>query len=88
MMNVLILGACTCVVRRYTSDEEKRVECLSVNACLTPICALDSTWITTVEGLGTAAAPHAVQERFAALFASQCGFCKEFLSSIGSSDEI
>uniref|UniRef100_A0A6S8ELY0 Xanthine dehydrogenase n=1 Tax=Aureoumbra lagunensis TaxID=44058 RepID=A0A6S8ELY0_9STRA len=67
-------SACCVVVRRVKTDG-KTVECLSVNSCLTPICALDSSWITTVEGLGTAKAPHPIQERFAALFSSQCGFC-------------
>ncbi|MBI3790648.1 MAG: (2Fe-2S)-binding protein [Gemmatimonadetes bacterium] len=44
-------------------------------ACLTLVGAVDDAKITTIEGLGSPAAPHPLQIAFAALDATQCGFC-------------
>lgn len=47
-----------------------------VLSCLTlPIEVQAPARIVTIEGLGTAAAPHPLQEAFAELGASQCGYC-------------
>ena len=67
-------GACTVMVSTFDAARGG-VRHASVNACLMPLCAADWTAVTTVEGIGTAAAPHPVQERIAQLHGSQCGFC-------------
>jgi nicotinate dehydrogenase subunit A len=46
-----------------------------VRACVTPISAVVNAEITTLEGLGNAAAPHPVQAAFIAEQAAQCGYC-------------
>ncbi|KAJ2007210.1 hypothetical protein H4R26_000926, partial [Coemansia thaxteri] len=67
-------GACTVMVSRYDVDESRIVHA-SMVACLCPLATVDGKHIITVEGLGTAARPHPVQERIALLHGSQCGFC-------------
>mmetsp|Transcript_15711 Transcript_15711/g.63270 ORF Transcript_15711/g.63270 Transcript_15711/m.63270 type:complete len:1461 (+) Transcript_15711:101-4483(+) len=68
-------GACTVVAQRLDATGTT-VETLAVNACLTPVCALDSCAVVTVEGLGsTRSGLHPVQERLAEFHGSQCGFC-------------
>ncbi|KAJ2715274.1 hypothetical protein H4R19_001292 [Coemansia spiralis] len=67
-------GACTVMVSRYAVDTGT-VEHAAVNACLCPVYAVDGKHVVTVEGLGTAREPHAVQQRIALLHGSQCGFC-------------
>ena len=47
----------------------------AVFSCLTPVSAAQGRQITTVEGLGTAAAPGRVQQAFIAEQAAQCGYC-------------
>ena len=48
----------------------------SVNACLAPLCSVDSCNVTTVEGIGsTKRGLHPAQERLARFHGSQCGFC-------------
>lgn len=67
-------GACTVVVSRRGLSGQ--IEHFSVNACLTPICALDSHSITTIEGLGsTSTGLHPIQRSVAEFHGSQCGFC-------------
>jgi nicotinate dehydrogenase subunit A len=44
-------------------------------ACETPLWSLQGKHITTVEGLGTREAPHALQTAFIEEQAMQCGFC-------------
>jgi nicotinate dehydrogenase subunit A len=44
-------------------------------ACETPLWSLEGKHITTVEGLGTREAPHALQTAFIEEQAMQCGFC-------------
>lgn len=66
-------GACTVMVSDLGPDGAIRHR--AVNACIASLASVDSCAVTTVEGLGTAASPHAVQERMARLHGSQCGFC-------------
>jgi xanthine dehydrogenase/oxidase len=57
-------------------NPEGKVEHRAVNACLAPLCSVDSCAVVTVEGIGsTKTGLHPVQERIAALHGSQCGFC-------------
>jgi aerobic-type carbon monoxide dehydrogenase small subunit (CoxS/CutS family) len=44
-------------------------------SCVTPIGSLAGKHIRTVEGLGTVAAPNALQAAFEAEQAAQCGYC-------------
>jgi nicotinate dehydrogenase subunit A len=46
-----------------------------VRSCVTPIGTLDSTEITTIEGLGTVQKPHPLQQAFIDEQAAQCGYC-------------
>jgi carbon-monoxide dehydrogenase small subunit len=57
-------GACTVLV-----DGE------SVKSCTMLAAQADGRAITTIEGLGTAAAPHPVQVAFREHHGLQCGFC-------------
>jgi aerobic-type carbon monoxide dehydrogenase small subunit (CoxS/CutS family) len=57
-------GACTVLV-----DGEP------VFSCLTPIGVVSGKRITTVEGLGNAAHPSALQQAFIDEQAAQCGYC-------------
>jgi carbon-monoxide dehydrogenase small subunit len=57
-------GACTVLV-----DGE------SVKSCTMLAAQADGRAITTIEGLGTAAAPHPVQAAFREHHGLQCGFC-------------
>nr|XP_021510777.1 aldehyde oxidase [Meriones unguiculatus] len=68
-------GACTVMVSRY-NPSTKAVRHHPVNACLTPICSLYGTAVTTVEGIGsTRTRLHPIQERIAKCHGTQCGFC-------------
>ena len=68
-------GACTVMVSKY-NRRQKKIEHLSINACLAPICSMHGLAVTTVEGIGsTKTKLHAVQERIAKFHGSQCGFC-------------
>lgn len=69
-------GACTVMVSKVVDRKEKKVKHMSVNACLTPVCACHGLAITTVDGIGsTVTKLHPVQERIAKAHGSQCGFC-------------
>ena len=57
-------GACTVLV-----DGE------SVKSCTMLAAQADGRAVTTIEGLGTPEAPHAVQAAFRAHHGLQCGFC-------------
>lgn len=46
-----------------------------VRSCVTPISRAVGTAITTLEGLGTPAQPHALQRAFLDEQAAQCGYC-------------
>lgn len=47
----------------------------AVAACETPLWAIEGKAVTTLEGLGTRSAPHALQTAFIEEQAMQCGFC-------------
>ena len=57
-------GACTVMV-----------EGEAVMSCAVPVGALDGKRVTTLEGLGTAAAPGPMQRAFIDEQAAQCGYC-------------
>ena len=57
-------GACTVIV-----DGE------AIRSCITPLSAVAGRKIVTLEGLGTAAKPGALQRAFIAEQAAQCGYC-------------
>ena len=66
-------GACTVMV---STMENSRIQHISVNACLAPICSLHGAAVTTVEGIGsTKTKLHQVQQQIADNHGSQCGFC-------------
>jgi nicotinate dehydrogenase subunit A len=44
-------------------------------ACTLPLSAAAGKRVTTIEGLGTADAPHPLQQAFLAEQAGQCGYC-------------
>lgn len=57
-------GACTVIIRGW-----------AVRSCITPLSAVVSDEITTLEGLGTPEKPHPIQQIFIEEQAAQCGFC-------------
>jgi nicotinate dehydrogenase subunit A len=57
-------GSCTVIV-----DGE------AVRSCQLPVSRLSGRKVTTIEGLGTAAAPHPLQVAFVTEQAAQCGYC-------------
>ncbi|XP_056424495.1 xanthine dehydrogenase/oxidase isoform X4 [Hyla sarda] len=68
-------GACTVMISTYCTFQQKILH-YAVNACLAPVCALNYTSVTTVEGIGsTKTRLHPIQERIAKSHGSQCGFC-------------
>src|SRR5476649_1292742 len=58
------MGACNVIVGDH-----------AVAACDTPLWSVDDKEITTIEGLGSAEAPHPLQRAFIAEQALQCGYC-------------
>ncbi|KAF2682324.1 hypothetical protein K458DRAFT_432835 [Lentithecium fluviatile CBS 122367] len=69
-------GACTIVLQAPdTSSGKRRIKHRAVNACLFPLVGVDGKHVITVEGIGSVAKPHALQERITKLHGSQCGFC-------------
>ncbi len=57
-------GACTVIVRGE-----------AIRSCVTPVQSVANTEITTLEGLGTEANPHPLQQAFIDEQAAQCGYC-------------
>src|SRR5215813_5683884 len=57
-------GACTVLV-----------DGTPVRSCITEVSSLGQSEVTTLEGLGTAARPHALQQAFMEEQAAQCGYC-------------
>ena len=47
----------------------------AIRSCITPVSTVTKAEITTLEGLGTAAKPHPIQQAFIDEQAAQCGFC-------------
>ncbi|KAI1099654.1 xanthine dehydrogenase [Jackrogersella minutella] len=66
-------GACTVVLQ--TIEKGRQLRHSAVNACLFPLVGVDGKSLITIEGLGTVARPHPLQERIAKMHGSQCGFC-------------
>jgi nicotinate dehydrogenase subunit A len=46
-----------------------------VRSCVMPVSAVGTDEVTTLEGLGTPAKPHPLQQAFIEEGAAQCGFC-------------
>ena len=57
-------GACTVIVGGR-----------AVRSCVTPVSTIAGEQIITLEGLGTPAEPHPIQQAFIDEQAAQCGFC-------------
>ncbi|MGA9867607.1 MAG: (2Fe-2S)-binding protein [Acetobacteraceae bacterium] len=57
-------GACTVVVDGN-----------AIRSCSTPVSAIGSAKVTTLEGLGTIDKPHPLQKAFIEEQAAQCGYC-------------
>ena len=57
-------GACTVLVNGR-----------AVRSCVTPISAVATSEITTIEGLGSLEKPHTLQRAFIEEQAAQCGYC-------------
>ncbi|MGI9236403.1 MAG: (2Fe-2S)-binding protein [Woeseiaceae bacterium] len=47
----------------------------SVHSCVLPVASVAGKTVTTLEGLGTEDAPHALQQAFIEEQALQCGYC-------------
>jgi nicotinate dehydrogenase subunit A len=47
----------------------------AVRSCVTPISAVATSEITTIEGIGTLDKPHPLQRAFMEEQAAQCGYC-------------
>jgi nicotinate dehydrogenase subunit A len=57
-------GCCTVIARGQ-----------AIRSCVTPVNTVANVEITTLEGLGTIAKPHPIQQAFIDEQAMQCGFC-------------
>ncbi len=57
-------GACTVVMNGT-----------AIRSCVTPVSAAQAARVVTLDGLGSAAAPHPLQRAFVAEQAAQCGYC-------------
>lgn len=57
-------GACTVILRGR-----------AIRSCVTPVKAVGSDPVTTLEGLGSPEHPHPIQKAFIDAGAAQCGFC-------------
>jgi len=57
-------GACTVIIKGQ-----------AVRSCITTLKTVNGAEITTLEGLGTAAKQHPIQQAFIDEQATQCGFC-------------
>ena len=57
-------GCCTVIIKGQ-----------AVRSCVTPVSSVAGADITTLEGLGTIAQPHPIQQAFIDEQAAQCGFC-------------
>jgi nicotinate dehydrogenase subunit A len=51
------------------------VDGIEARACVIPVGGVEGRHVTTLEGLGTAAHPHPVQQAFIDCQAAQCGYC-------------
>jgi isoquinoline 1-oxidoreductase subunit alpha len=62
---VAACGACTV-----------QVEGQALRSCVTPVSSVVGKPIRTIEGLGSAEAPHALQQAWVAHSVPQCGYCQ------------
>ena len=62
---VAACGACTV-----------RIDGQAVRSCVTPVASVQGRSIQTIEGLGSAARPHALQAAWIAEQVPQCGYCQ------------
>ncbi|HJV72003.1 (2Fe-2S)-binding protein [Ideonella sp.] len=53
-----------------------QVDGQAVRSCVMPVAAVAGKQIRTIEGLGAADAPHALQQAWAAHNVPQCGYCQ------------
>ncbi|PRT56689.1 Xanthine dehydrogenase [Wickerhamiella sorbophila] len=67
-------GACTMTISEW-DPEQNKPKYYAINGCIVPLILVDGKHLITVEGIGNAENPHAVQERIAKFHGSQCGFC-------------
>jgi len=57
-------GACTVII-----------DGKAIRSCITPLSAVGSKKVTTLEGLGSTQRPHRIQQAFIDAQAAQCGYC-------------
>jgi isoquinoline 1-oxidoreductase subunit alpha len=62
---VAACGACTV-----------RIDGQAVRSCVTPVGSIAGKTVQTIEGLGTASRPHALQAAWIAEQVPQCGYCQ------------
>ena len=48
----------------------------AVRSCITPLSAVEGQEITTIEGIGSEASPHPLQQAWQDLNVPQCGYCQ------------
>jgi isoquinoline 1-oxidoreductase alpha subunit len=60
-----LCGACT-----------MHIDGAATRTCVMPISKVDGREVTTIEGLGTPAAPHPLQTAWTELSVPQCGYCQ------------
>ena len=51
------------------------VDGVEARSCVVPVGGVEGREVTTLEGLGTAADPHPVQQAYIECQAAQCGYC-------------
>ncbi|MEM1437091.1 MAG: FAD binding domain-containing protein [Pseudomonadota bacterium] len=69
-------GACTVLIgARDGADLDDAQRFYAINSCIAPLGSVIGRDVITVEGLGTPAAPHPVQQAMVEEHGSQCGFC-------------
>lgn len=59
-----LCGACTVIIEKD-----------AVRSCVVPVKDVEGKQVTTIEGIGTEARLHPIQEAFLKRHAFQCGFC-------------
>ncbi|KAL7113650.1 hypothetical protein ACP275_04G073200 [Erythranthe tilingii] len=68
-------GACVVLLSKYNSTLDQ-IEHFTVSSCLTLLCSINNSSITTSEGIGNSKDGfHPIHKRFSGFHASQCGFC-------------